>query len=359
MLDTVLDVHLLKDGFGLVTRARDLGGEALRDVAFLNLLRRTTMGVGGGEPRPLRRSPFPPVTPRPVPRLVGRRVAVVASGGSGALASVVGVARALEELDLTPVAYALCSGSALFGFPLATGMSADAVAEAVLALEPSDYVDPDWGRLARLPFTLGRGFGGVMRGEALEEAFHGIVGDITLGELPIPAYAPIWSVEENRVAYIGPDTHPDLPVARAIRLAVAIPLFFQPVELDGESWCDGGIVDIFPAPPVLAMDPLPDVVVGVNGFYPPHFAGESQAGWAQQRLSILGVASQVRTSQHLGLARELVRQLRRDVAEVHVLQPVPYTVVKGTGFYRQFLDSTDWPEFMRDGRRSTLKALRA
>ena len=34
-----------------------------------------------------------------------------------------------------------------------------------------------------------------------------------------------------------------MPVAHAIRMAVSLPLFVQPVMLDGLSWCDGGIAD--------------------------------------------------------------------------------------------------------------------
>ena len=33
---------------------------------------------------------------------------------------------------------------------------------------------------------------------------------LSLRELPIPAYAPIWNVEENRVEFLGPETYPDV-----------------------------------------------------------------------------------------------------------------------------------------------------
>jgi predicted acylesterase/phospholipase RssA len=29
-------------------------------------------------------------------------------------------------------------------------------------------------------------------------------------------------------------------------MAVSMPLFFEPIEMAGELWCDGGIVDILP-----------------------------------------------------------------------------------------------------------------
>jgi NTE family protein len=42
-----------------------------------------------------------------------------------------------------------------------------------------------------------------------------------------------------------------------------------------------------------------------------------------------------------------------------MIEPVPYTKVRGAGFYRQFLDTTEWPAFMRAGRLETRRALAA
>jgi NTE family protein len=121
--------------------------------------------------------------------------------------------------------------------------------------------------------------------------------------------------------------------------------------------CDGGIVDIFPVHPVLDLEPGCDVAIAVNGFYPPGFVGEDATGWEQRRASILYVASQVRTSQQVELARENLDRLRRACA-VTMIEPVPYERVQGIGFYRQFLNTHDWPGFMRRGRLDARDALR-
>jgi NTE family protein len=282
----------------------------------------------------------------------------MATGGSGALASVVGAARALEEAAVRPAVISLCSGSALFGFPIAAGVPAAEVAEFMLAFRPEDYVDVDWRKLSALLPTGGRGFAGIIRGDRIEATFRRLLGDMTLGELQIPAYAPVWSVEENRLEFIGPRTHPDLSVARAIHLAIALPLFVTPVPLDGLSWCDGGLVDIFPVQPVLDIEAPCDVALAINGFYPPEFAGEDAYGWQDRRASILYVASQVRTCQQTELARVNLRRLR-SAMEVLMIEPVPYGKVRGVGFYRQFLNTSDWPTFMRSGRADTRRVLRA
>jgi hypothetical protein len=77
-------------------------------------------------------------------------------------------------------------------------MSAEQVAAFTLGLLPQDYVDVDWCRLLRVLPTLGRGFAGIVQGEAIEEAYPDLLGDITLGELPIPAYTPVPSPPTRR-----------------------------------------------------------------------------------------------------------------------------------------------------------------
>ena len=356
MLDAPLDVFRLRQYFNVVTRARQWADGLRQDAGLLDDARRALVRLPRDHPRGVAPTVFPPFEPLATKVGPHDRVAVVATGGSGALASVVGVARALEEAGVRPAVLSVCSGSSLFGFPIGAGIAADAAAAFTVALRPEEYVDLDWPMLARLLPTGGRGFAGVLKGEAIEEAYRRLVGDMTLGEMPIPTYAPIWNVEENRIEYLGPRTHPDLPVARAVRMAVALPLFIAPVELGGYHWCDGGIVDIFPVHPVLDIEGPCDLAIAVNGFYPPGFVGEDATGWEDRRASILYVASQVRTSQQVELARENLARLR-DACAVTMIEPVPYERVQGIGFYRQFLNTRDWPGFMRRGRLDTRQSL--
>ena len=291
-----------------------------RDGAFLDTVRR------GLRPLPFDRQP----APGPVfgllrgampPPLTGR-VGVVATGGIGALASLVGVAKALQDSGTEVSVYSVCSGSALFGFPLGAGMPPDEVAELTASMRPGDYIDAGWREIAALIPTLARGWCGLLRGDKLEAFYRRHLGDLTLAPLRTSTYPPIWNVEHNRLDYAGPRTHPDMPVARAIRMAVALPLFVQPVVLDGLSWCDGGIVDIFPVAPMLDIEPAVDTAIAVNGFYPHEFGGEDVTGWNGQPLSIVSAASQVRTCQQAELAREHLARLRRQ-AQTLLVEPVP------------------------------------
>ncbi len=354
-LDAALDVFRMRQYFNVVVGARDVAMAIGKDTAFLDAVRR------GMLPLPFDRRPAPgqvfgPLRGTAPPPLPGR-VGVVATGGSGALASLVGVAKALQDSGTEVSVYSVCSGSALFGFPLGAGMPPEEVAELTASMRPGDYVDVGWREIAAIVPTLGRGWCGILRGDKLEAFYRGHLGDLTLAQLRTPTYAPIWNVEHNRLDFVGPRTHPDMPVARAIRMAVSLPLFVQPVALDGLSWCDGGIVDIFPVRPVLDIEPAVETAVAVNGFYPHEFRGEDVTGWDGRSLSIVSAASQVRTCQQAELAREHLARLRRE-AQTLLVEPVPYGKVAGTGFYEHFIDTREWPEFMRAGRAATLAALR-
>jgi NTE family protein len=356
MLSAALDVFRLRQYFNVATRIREFVEGVQDDAGFLSDAGRAMLHLHTGHLGV--DSPFPPMSrfePRVSP---ASRLALIATGGSGALASVVGAARALEEAGVRPSVISLCSGSALFGFPIAAGIPAAEVAAFTLAFSPDDYVDVDWPQMLRLLPTGARGFAGLVRGDALERSYRRLLGDMTLGELPIPAYAPIWNIEENRLEYLGPRTHPDVTVARAVRMAVALPLFIEPVPLDGYHWCDGGIVDIFPVHPVLDLEAPSDVALAINGFYPPGFVGEDATGWQHRLGSIFYVASQVRTCQQIQLARENLSRLRA-VSDVTMIEPVAYEEVRGIGFYRQFLSTRDWPTFMRAGRMQTREVLRS
>lgn len=65
----------------------------------------------------------------------------------------------------------------------------------------------------------------------------------------------------------------------------------------------------------------------------------------------------MRTCQQAQLARENLSRLRRETRTL-LIEPVPYRKVAGTGFYEQFLDTREWPDFMRAGRTAMLSSLR-
>lgn len=359
VLSRILEPNNLRLLFGTGGWLADVAQEMRDDARFAGIVRRGLFPRRDEAPPQMPPDPFPPFRAMSVPSLRGKRVGLVASGGSGALASLCGVRRALEEADVEVVAISACSGSFLFASLWAFGASSDEMLRFWMSLRTRDYVDPDWRSLLRASVHRLRDFGGLLRGEAIERTFRARFGDSCLGDVKVPLSLPIWDVDRNRLVNVGTTTTPDMPLATAARLAVSIPLFFEPVRIGGHLYGDGGVVSIFPARALTRIEPPLDVILGVNCYFPENFDGEDLTGWREQRFAILRASAQLRTCVSLELAREQVRLLGDRLVLMH---PVPYREIAGARFYEAFLDRSQWPRFARMGHactRSTLERLEA
>jgi NTE family protein len=141
-------------------------------------------------------------------------------------------------------------------------------------------------------------------------------------------------------------------VAVAVRTAIAIPIFVEPVQIGPHVYGDGGIIDIFPVRPVLEV--RPDLVLGLNCYLPEGFEGEDVTGWRQRSFAILRASGQLRWSGMVALARE---QALLAGDRLTLLHPVPYEAVRGGKFYETFVDRRRWPGFMNAGREATREYL--
>ncbi len=235
-----LDPNNLRPVFNALSSARDAWRALREDGEFLGIARRALLPLPTDREPVLDPDPFPPFEPLVVSALRGMKVAVVISGGSGATSATVGVQRAFEEVGLEPAALSASSGAVLFTLPWACGIDSAAVARFWLGLRRADYVDVDWGALARSAGRAMGGWGGLLRGEALERSIRKLVGDRRLGETRLPFSMPVWNIDSNRVEVLGTRDTPDVPVAVAARVAIAIPIFVEPVQLGPHTYGDGG-----------------------------------------------------------------------------------------------------------------------
>lgn len=346
-----LDPNNLRPLFDALAVGADVLRDLKEDGAFVRAARRALFPLPADRAPPPAEDPFGPPQPLSLGDLPGR-VAVVASGGSGATAALVGVQRAFEEAGVTPVALSGSSGALLFAAPWACGIDSGTLARFWLSLPRSDYLDPDWRSLLTSSRRAFGGWAGLLRGEAVERAMRRLLGDRTLGEARIPISMPAWNIDLNRVEIFGTRTTPELPVATAVRVAIAIPIFVEPVRVGEHLYGDGGVVNIFPVRPLL--DEQPDRILGLNAYLPENFTGEDVTGWRQRSFAILRASGQLRWSGMVALARE---QALLAGDKLELLHPVPYAEVRGGHFYETFVDRSRWPSFMRAGREAARVAL--
>lgn len=349
-----LDPYLVKQRVEQLGQLANLGGAAA-DLGFLRRARRALLPLPVVDrPQRIDTDVFPPFRSRPIPALKGKRVAVIASGGSGACVSLVGVTRAFEEAGIEPAFISACSGGAIWGSMWAGGMEAQEMAEFSLLWRPEDYLDVQWLKLPGFLLSALRGFTGLAKGEAIEQLFDARLYGRTADALDIPIATIVWNMDLGRLEYFGSAETPGLPVGELVRTAIALPLFVEAVPVGDHLFVDGGIVDVFPAQPVLQRRKQFDHVFGVNFILPSKFEGEDITGWQDRFGGILKASRQLQQGNQLELARRSAEELGDQLT---LIDATDHSVVEGVAFYDLFIDRARWPELIRGGYERATAAL--
>lgn len=350
-----LDLYGLKRAFA---RTNDLGAlvRETADPAFLLRARRALLPVPLLEHPPEVQNPLSPMPRRrPARALEGKRVAVIGSGGAGACVSMIGAARAFEEAGIRPASITACSGSAIWAAMWAAGMTAHEMASFSLSWEPQDYLDIQWLQLPRFALSALRGFTGLAKGEAVEHLLDERLRALPVHETPIPITTIVFNMDLGRVEYFGSRRTPDLTVGELVRIAIALPLFIEAVPIGDHLYVDGGIIELFPAEPVLEDGGF-DHVFGLNFMLPPQFEPADITGWQRNRLGVLRASRQLEQGYHLEFARRAKRRLGDQLT---IVDPVDPRELRGVTFYDLFIDRSNWPRLIRQGYDSTTRALDA
>jgi NTE family protein len=352
MLDP-LDLSGMKRMFA---RANELGDvvRETADPAFLRRARRALLPIPGLEhppsvENPLARRP----TARPALALEGKEVAVIATGGGGACVSLIGVARAFEEAGIRPASLTACSGGAIWGAMWAAGLSAHDMARFSLSWRPEDYLDIQWRHLPGFALSALRGFTGLAKGEAIEHLFDERLRAMAVGATRFPITTIVYNMDLGRVEYFGTQRTPELTIGELVRIAIALPVFIEAVPVGEHLYVDGGIIELFPAEPLLAEGGY-DHVFGVNFMLPPQFESRDITGWEDHRLGILRASRQLEQGYHLEFAQRAKRRLGDALT---IIDPVDYGELRGVSFYDLFIDRSHWPRLIRQGYEAGTRAL--
>ena len=186
----------------------------------------------------------------------------LALGGGGArgLAHLVAL-EVLEEMGLPPTKIAGTSIGAIFGAGAAAGLSARYMRAHVEELLSERYALIRQLFLAR-PRPVDRLFNlfpmraALLDAEALLELLMPSRVPATIEELRVPMsiVATDFYAQESVVITTG-------PLKRAIAASIALPVIFSPVQIDGRTLLDGGLVD--PLPFELVKDEV-DLTIAVD-----------------------------------------------------------------------------------------------
>lgn len=188
----------------------------------------------------------------------------IALGGGGVLGLAhVGVLRVLEQERIEVDAVAGTSVGAVIGACFAAGMTADELTDMAL--------DMSWRKIRKRVLPRLALFSNVRLGTYLEQklpiqafdqlprALAAIATDLLTGEMVVLHGGALGPPREGQTPIVGVRTDSVIDAARA---SCAIPIIFEPVEVDGRLLIDGGLTSNVPAGVARMLGA--DVVVAVD-----------------------------------------------------------------------------------------------
>ncbi len=172
------------------------------------------------------------------------KLGVSLSGGGARGFAHLGVLQALYEYEIYPDAIAGVSAGAIAGVFIASGMQPK---EAMSILKDRGLFKYSKIRIPK---------DGFMSLDGLEEMVLEEISQKNIEELKIKLWVVVTNLNKGRTEYIDEGA-----IHRAIKASASIPILFSPVEINGEMYVDGGVMDNLPVKPLVACC---DKILGVS-----------------------------------------------------------------------------------------------
>ncbi|PKO63866.1 MAG: esterase [Betaproteobacteria bacterium HGW-Betaproteobacteria-17] len=192
--------------------------------------------------------PPAPTPPTPIPVQVSKpplKIALVLGGGAARGFAHIGVIKALEAQGIAPDIVVGTSAGSVVGALYAAGMSGFELQS--LALQMKEDMLADW----TLPNR------GVLKGAALQDFINQHVKNLPIQKLPKPLGVVATDLQSGERALFRYGN-----TGMAVRASSAVPGMFQPVEIGGRDYVDGGLTSPVPAQSARTMGA--DFVIAVD-----------------------------------------------------------------------------------------------
>ncbi|MBW8371238.1 MAG: patatin-like phospholipase family protein [Thiobacillus sp.] len=190
----------------------------------------------------------PPAPPLPTPVPVQKpplKIALVLGGGAARGFAHIGVIKSLEAQGIVPDIVVGTSAGSVVGALYASGMNGFELQNLALQMEENMLVD--WTFPNR----------GVLKGAALQDFINQQVKNLPIQKMPKPLGVVATDLQSGeRVLFRRGDT------GMGVRASSAVPGMFQPVEIGGRDYVDGGLTSPVPAQSARSMGA--DFVIAVD-----------------------------------------------------------------------------------------------
>ena len=183
---------------------------------------------------------------------------VLSSGGVRGVYAHTGFLLALERLGISITAAAGCSAGAVVGGIAASGADLHVWSETLARVDRKRFWTPD-----SLPYVLwqvmvrkGRGYAGLSGTEAAVDFCHGQLAVQTFEECRYPFHILALSLGRG-----GKVIFSEGELAPRMMASAAMPVLYRPVEINGDWYCDGAIVDLAPMDAICCKQGLDALII--------------------------------------------------------------------------------------------------
>ena len=250
-----------------------------------------------------------------------KKVGLALGAGSAKGFAHIGVLQAFEEAGIPIDMISGSSMGAIIGGIYSVGTDLDMLQRFITSIKLYDYLD------VKLPLT-----GGLLKGERLQELVRVFTHNKTFAQTKIPFCCAVVDAAAGKL-----DILEEGPLHESIRASMSMPGFFEPVQLNGKTYVDGGVLERVPCKTL--RDHGMDVVIGVDVGY----HGDSKDVSDYGAYSIL--------NHTISLMQWELTKYRREEADIML---VPEVLFVSGRFQTDQASAT-----VEEGRRAALEALPA
>jgi NTE family protein len=230
----------------------------MKKIAYAFLLLLSVTACTGMQAPPIEPPPLAPavVVVPPVVERPPAKIGLALGGGAARGFAHVGVIKALEAQGIYPDIIVGTSAGSVVGARSASGLNGFQIQELSMSMEERQVLDGS-GLYQCLVETLVTDKRGCIKGQALQDFINKSVNHRPIEKLnkTFAAVATNLSTGEMTVFRFG-------NTGMAVRASSSVPVFFQPVTINGQDYVDGGLVA--PVPSSVARALGADFVIAVD-----------------------------------------------------------------------------------------------
>ena len=198
-------------------------------------------------------------TPTPPPQPAQRppaKIALALGGGAARGFAHVGVIKALEAQGISPDIVVGTSAGSVVGALYAGGLNGFQIQELSMNLEEDQVLDGS-GIYRCIAEAMVSDKRGCIKGQALQDFINRNVGNRPIEKLNKTFAAVATNLSNGEMAVFRSGN-----TGMAVRASSSVPIFFQPVTINGQDYVDGGLVA--PVPAGVARSLGADFVIAVD-----------------------------------------------------------------------------------------------